>query len=91
MSPAAETTHSRIAPASETDPANRSRNISAAKVQINNSGKHIGQECVQLHGGIAMTMEYKAGHYFKRMTMLEQLFGDTNTHQAKVAKAGSLF
>jgi hypothetical protein len=36
-------------------------------------------------------MEYKAGHYFKRMTMLEQLFGDTNTHQAKVAKAGSLF
>ncbi len=77
--------------ASETDPATRSRNISAAKVQINNSGKHIGQECVQLHGGIAMTMEYKAGHYFKRMTMLEQLFGDTNTHQAKVAKAGSLF
>ena len=77
--------------ASETDPAIRSRNISAAKVQINNSGKHIGQECVQLHGGIAMTMEYKAGHYFKRMTMLEQLFGDTNTHQAKVAKAGSLF
>lgn len=77
--------------ASETDAATRSRNISAAKVQINNSGKHIGQECVQLHGGIAMTMEYKAGHYFKRMTMLEQLFGDTNTHQAKVAKGGSLF
>ncbi len=77
--------------AGETDAKVRSRAISAAKVQINNSGKHIGQECVQLHGGIAMTMEYKAGHYFKRMTMLEQLFGDTDTHQARVAASGSLF
>lgn len=77
--------------AGEPDAKARSRAISAAKVQINNSGKHIGQECVQLHGGIAMTMEYKAGHYFKRMTMLEQLFGDTDTHQARVAASGSLF
>jgi len=77
--------------ASEPDAKSRSRAISAAKVQINNSGKHVGQETVQLHGGIAMTMEYKAGHYFKRMTMLEQLFGDTDTHQARVAAAGSLF
>jgi pimeloyl-CoA dehydrogenase small subunit len=76
---------------SEPDDTARARSISAAKVQINNSGKHIGQECVQLHGGIAMTMEYKAGHYFKRMTMLEQLFGDTDTHQARVAASGSLF
>jgi pimeloyl-CoA dehydrogenase small subunit len=75
----------------EPDDTARARAISAAKVQINNSGKHIGQECVQLHGGIAMTMEYKAGHYFKRMTMLEQLFGDTDTHQARVAASGSLF
>ena len=42
-----------------------------------------------VHGGIAMTMEYKVGHYFKRMTMLEQLFGDTDTHHAKVANAGA--
>ncbi len=77
--------------AGEPDAKSRSRAISAAKVQINNSGKHVGQECVQLHGGIAMTMEYKAGHYFKRMTMLEQLFGDTDTHQARVAASGSLF
>ncbi len=77
--------------AGEPDAAARSRAISAAKVQIGKSGKHIGQEAVQLHGGIAMTMEYKVGHYFKRMTVLEQLFGDTDTHQAKVAAAGSLF
>jgi len=69
----------------------RSRAISAAKVQIGKSGKHVGQEAVQLHGGIAMTMEYKAGHYFKRMTMLEQLFGDADTHAVRVAAAGSLF
>jgi len=77
--------------AADADAKARSRAISAAKVQIGKSGKHVGQEAVQLHGGIAMTMEYKAGHYFKRMTMLEQLFGDADTHAARVAAAGSLF
>jgi pimeloyl-CoA dehydrogenase small subunit len=77
--------------ASDADAAVRSRSISAAKVQIGKSGKHVGQEAVQLHGGIAMTMEYKVGHYFKRMTILEQLFGDTDTHQERVAAGGSLF
>jgi alkylation response protein AidB-like acyl-CoA dehydrogenase len=65
--------------------------MSAAKVQIGRSGRKIGQEAVQLHGGIAMTMEYKVGHYFKRMTMLEMLFGDTDTHLAAVADSGSVF
>ncbi|MCC6716923.1 MAG: acyl-CoA dehydrogenase family protein [Acetobacteraceae bacterium] len=77
--------------AADPDAKSRSRAISAAKVQIGKSGKHIGQEAVQLHGGIAMTMEYKVGHYFKRMTVLEQLFGDTDTHAARVAAGGSLF
>ena len=77
--------------AGETDAKSRGRAISAAKVQIGKSGKHVGQEAVQLHGGIAMTMEYKVGHYFKRMTMLEQLFGDTDTHTDRVTTAGSLF
>ena len=69
----------------------RSRAVSATKVQIGKAGKLIGEEAVQLHGGIAMTMEYKVGHYFKRMTMIEQMFGNTDTHLAKVADAGSLF
>ena len=77
--------------AGETDAKSRGRAISAAKVQIGKSGKHVGQEAVQLHGGIAMTMEYKVGHYFKRMTMLEQLFGETDTHTDRVTTAGSLF
>jgi pimeloyl-CoA dehydrogenase small subunit len=77
--------------AGESDAGVRGRAISAAKVQIGQSGRHVGQEAVQLHGGIAMTMEYKAGHYFKRMTMLEKLFGDTGHHLRAVADGGSLF
>ena len=77
--------------AADEDAAARARTMSAAKVQIGQSGRHIGQEAVQLHGGIAMTMEYKVGHYFKRMTMIEILFGDTDFHLAAVAEAGSLF
>lgn len=73
------------------DPKARGRAVSATKVQIGKAGKLVGEEAVQLHGGIAMTMEYKVGHYFKRMTMIEQLFGNTETHLAKVAGAGSLF
>jgi len=69
----------------------RSRAVSATKVQIGRAGKLVGEEAVQLHGGIAMTMEYKVGHYFKRMTMIEQMFGNTDSHLAKVAGAGSLF
>jgi len=76
--------------AGEVDAAARSRAVSAAKVQIGRSGRTIGQEAVQLHGGIAMTMEYKVGHYFKRMTMLERMFGDTGHHLSRVAESGSL-
>lgn len=64
--------------------------ISAAKVQINRSARYVGQQAIQLHGGIGMTMEYKAGHYFKRLTMIESQFGDTDYHLARVAEAGGL-
>ncbi len=71
-------------------PAERSRAMSAVKVQINRSARLIGQEAVQLHGGIGMTMEYKAGHYFKRLTVIESLFGDTDYHLARLAAGGGL-
>ena len=77
--------------AGEDDAKSRSRAVSATKVQIGQSGKLIGEEAVQLHGGIAMTMEYKVGHYFKRMTMIEALYGNTADHLAKVSDSGSLF
>jgi alkylation response protein AidB-like acyl-CoA dehydrogenase len=72
------------------EPKTRRAAISAAKVQINRSARYVGQQAIQLHGGIGMTMEYKAGHYFKRLTMIENLFGDTDYHLAKVAEAGGL-
>ncbi len=63
----------------------RRQALSAVKVQINRSARLVGQQAVQLHGGIGMTMEYKAGHYFKRLTSIENLFGDTDYHLARMA------
>lgn len=76
--------------AQEDDPTERQRAMHAAKVQIGRSGRHIGQEAVQLHGGIGVTMEYSVGHYFKRMTMIERGFGDTQAHLAALARLGGL-
>ncbi|WP_407158001.1 pimeloyl-CoA dehydrogenase small subunit [Bradyrhizobium sp. STM 3557] len=72
------------------DAKERATAIAAAKVQIGKSGKFVGQQSIQLHGGIGMTMEAKIGHYFKRLTMIENSFGDTDYHQRRVAEAGSL-
>jgi alkylation response protein AidB-like acyl-CoA dehydrogenase len=76
--------------AGEDDPVERGQAISAAKVQIGRAARHVGQEAIQLHGGIAMTMDYKVGHFFKRITMIEKLFGDTQSHLARVAAGGSV-
>jgi pimeloyl-CoA dehydrogenase small subunit len=64
--------------------------ISAAKIQINNSAHFLGQAAVQMHGGIGVTMEYRAGHYFKRLTMIESQFGDTDHHMRLLDRAGGL-
>jgi alkylation response protein AidB-like acyl-CoA dehydrogenase len=74
----------------ESDPAQRSAAASAAKVTIGKNGRFIGEQAVQLHGGIGMTMEYRLGAYFKRMTAIEMMFGDVDHHLRKVAKAGGL-
>ena len=73
--------------ASEPDAAVRRAAIAQAKVQVNRSARLVGQEAIQLHGGIGMTMEYKAGHYFKRLAMIETLFGDTEHHLRIAADA----
>jgi alkylation response protein AidB-like acyl-CoA dehydrogenase len=72
------------------DAAERRRMISAAKVQIGRSARFVGQQAIQLHGGIGMTMEYRVGHYFKRASMIDTLFGDADHHLAVVARAGGL-
>ncbi len=75
--------------ADEADPAARRQALSAAKVQIGRSGRFIGQQAIQLHGGIGMTMEYSAGHYFKRLTAIDTLFGDADHHLTLLARVGA--
>jgi alkylation response protein AidB-like acyl-CoA dehydrogenase len=72
--------------ADSADARERRRVISAAKVQIGKSGRFIGQQAIQLHGGIGMTDEYIAGHYFKRLTMIAQSFGDEDHHLERFAE-----
>jgi pimeloyl-CoA dehydrogenase small subunit len=76
--------------ADEPDPVERGKAMSAAKVQIGRSGNFIGKEAVQLAGGIGVTMEWKVGHYFKRLTMIDKMLGDADYHLTKLAAAGGL-
>jgi len=59
--------------------------VSALKVQIGKGGKFVGQNAVQLHGGMGMTDELNVGHYFKRLTTIETLFGNVDYHLRKYA------
>ena len=76
--------------AQEPDALERRRQMSAVKVQIGRSGKFIGQSAIQLHGGIAMTMEYLGGHYFKRLTTIDTMFGDADHHLTQLMAMGGL-
>jgi alkylation response protein AidB-like acyl-CoA dehydrogenase len=58
----------------------RSKAISAAKVKVFQAARHVGRDAIQLHGGIGMTIEYAASHYFRRLTALERMFGDIDYH-----------
>ncbi|HXA37983.1 MAG TPA: acyl-CoA dehydrogenase family protein [Phenylobacterium sp.] len=61
----------------------RSKAAAAAKVQIGKACKFVGQNAIQLHGGMGMTDEMAIGHYFKRATMIESAFGSTDHHLAR--------
>jgi pimeloyl-CoA dehydrogenase small subunit len=69
----------------EPDEAERVRNISMAKVGVGQSGRFVSQNAVQLHGGIGMTEEYAVGHFFRRVMVIEHLFGDTAYHLDRLA------
>ena len=66
-----------------TDDAERAKAVSAAKVQIGKACKFVGQNAIQLHGGMGMTDEMAIGHYFKRATMIESAFGSVDHHLAR--------
>lgn len=72
------------------DARERAASVAAAKVQIGKSSKFVGQQSIQLHGGIGMTMEASIGHYFKRLSMIETSFGDTDYHLRRVSEAGGV-
>ncbi|HEX4709016.1 acyl-CoA dehydrogenase family protein [Phenylobacterium sp.] len=65
------------------DDRERSKAAAAAKVQIGKACKFVGQNAIQLHGGMGMTDEMAIGHYFKRATMIESAFGSTDHHLAR--------
>ncbi len=49
-------------------------------LQVSRAGRHVGQEAIQLHGGIAMTAEYNVGTYTAHLTMLDHMLGDAGHH-----------
>jgi alkylation response protein AidB-like acyl-CoA dehydrogenase len=68
------------------EPAARRRALAQAKVQLGTSMRFVGQQCIQLHGGIGVTDEYAASHYFKRLTVIEMTFGDTLHQLGEVSR-----
>lgn len=69
----------------ETDLAARHAALSAAKVVVGQACRFVGQQAVQLHGGMGVTNELPAAHHFKRLTMIELTLGDTDHHLARFA------
>lgn len=74
---------SRLADAA---PGERRRVVSAAKVKVSEAARYVGQQAVQLHGGIGVTDELAISHYFRRLTMIEVAFGDVDYHLEAVGR-----
>jgi alkylation response protein AidB-like acyl-CoA dehydrogenase len=68
----------------EAAPARR-RALAQAKLQLGQSMRYVGQQCIQLHGGIGVTDEYIASHYFKRLAVMEMTYGDSMHQLGEVA------
>lgn len=70
----------------ESEPSKRARAVSAAKATVGRAARFVGQNAVQLHGGMGMTEELAIGHYFKRLTAVQYEFGTTDHHVARYAR-----
>lgn len=74
---------------SSSDAEERRRTVSAAKARVGQAARFVGQNAVQLHGGMGVTNELPAAHMFKRLTIIELSLGDTDHHLARfVAQPG---
>ncbi|MEM7428360.1 MAG: acyl-CoA dehydrogenase [Pseudomonadota bacterium] len=71
-------------------PEERSRRVSAAKAFVSEAGRKLGQECVQLHGGIGMTDEIPVGHGLKRLTAISIQHGDAPHHRRRFRRLDPL-
>jgi alkylation response protein AidB-like acyl-CoA dehydrogenase len=69
----------------DADPAERARAASAAKVTVSRAARFVGQNAVQLHGGMGMTQELAIGHYFTRLTAIEYELGPADHHRSRYA------
>ena len=72
---------------SSTDAALRRRDVAAAKAYVGKALRFVGQQAIQLHGGMGMADELAVSHYFKRLTMIGQTFGDVSHHVQTVSDA----
>jgi alkylation response protein AidB-like acyl-CoA dehydrogenase len=63
----------------------RMRAVSAAKFKVSEAARQVGEEAIQLHGGMGMTIEMKIAHSFKRLTMISQTLGDADWHLERFA------
>ncbi|AFM16499.1 acyl-CoA dehydrogenase [Mycolicibacterium chubuense NBB4] len=77
--------HLAILNLEESEPT-RARAVSAAKATTGRAAQFVGQQAVQLHGGMGMTEELAIGHYFKRLTALQYEFGSTDHHITRYAQ-----
>ena len=69
-----------MAKADDLDPCERRKAIAAAKAMSGRSGRYVGQQAVQLHGGMGVSDELAVGHYFKRLTCIDLTWGDAAHH-----------
>lgn len=76
-----------VAALTEQDETRRTKMIASAKLEVARSGRYIGQQAVQLHGGMGMTDELDVGDFFKRLTAVDMLWGDS---QEQLRKLGAL-
>jgi alkylation response protein AidB-like acyl-CoA dehydrogenase len=75
------------AKAESRDATERAHAVSAAKAYVGEQARFVGQQAVQLHGGMGITDELMVSHLFKRLTLIESSFGDTDHHLERVSVA----
>ncbi len=73
--------------AMEEEEAIRTAAVSAAKVQASTGGLFVGQQAIQLHGGIGVTEELNISHHYRRLFVIARQFGDADLHLARFAQA----